>query len=107
MSTGPQNAGQGQSQGGGQPSGQAPQVDPDVQQMAAQVGPNVEAAVRGHFQAQGGGGGGGTHPAMAGMAPGVAAGGGGLGQWVNIALTLLPVILQALKDAGLIKQPTP
>jgi hypothetical protein len=41
------------------------------------------------------------------MAPGVAAGGGGLGQWVNIALTLLPVILQALKDAGLIKQPTP
>jgi hypothetical protein len=99
MSTGPQNAGQGQS------GGQAPQVDPDVQQMAAQVGPNVEAAVRGHFQAQGGGGG--THPAMAGMAPGVAAGGGGLGQWINIALTLLPVILQALKDAGLIKQPTP
>jgi hypothetical protein len=99
MSTGPQNAGQGQSQGGGQ----APQVDPDVQQMAAQVGPDVEAAVRGHFQAQGGGAG----QPMAGMAPGVAAGGGGLGQWINIALTLLPVILQALKDAGLIKQPTP
>jgi hypothetical protein len=97
MSTGPQNAGQGQS------GGQAPQVDPDVQQMAAQVGPDVEAAVRGHFQAQGGGAG----QPMAGMAPGVAAGGGGLGQWVNIALTLLPVILQALKDAGLIKQPTP
>jgi hypothetical protein len=99
MSTGPQNAGQGQ----GQSSGQAAQVDPDVQQMAAQVGPNVEAAVRGHFQAQGGGAG----QPMAGMAPGVAAGGGGLGQWINIALTLLPVILQALKDAGLIKQPTP